>query len=236
MSASNFLACFNETESYEGMYVDNLHDPGGATMAGVTQATYDHWLQMNGHASAPVKGISLADREAIYRDFYWKAVDGDNLYAGLDLVVVDTGWGSGPAKAIELLQQALGVTADGKLGQRTLDALKVQENSTDLINEVCKRRMAYFKGLSTWRFFGGGWTVRLNGIQGKALVMNAAALRGVTAAPAVTASPAPALIADPVAPPQAVAAVQAKVAQLTTSPEHLTAWEKIKAIFVEIGL
>lgn len=238
MTASNILACFNETTSFEGGYVDNPHDPGGATMAGVTQAAYTNWLEKQGKPNAPVKNSTPAEREAIYRAGYWDAVRGDDLYAGLDLVVVDTGWGSGPLKAIELLQQALGITADGKIGPQTLDVLKVHENSTDLINAVCNRRMAFFRGLSTWKYFGKGWTVRLNGIQGKALSMNAAALKATTPIPSVKPAPEASPPANPspvaaapakVAPPEAVAAVQASIGRLTNAPAHLTIWEKIKA-------
>lgn len=210
MTVSNFLACFNETASFEGGYVDNPHDPGGATMAGVTQAVYTAWLAKQGRPGAPVKGISLADRQAIYRAEYWNAVRGDDLYAGLDLVVVDTGWGSGPKKAIELLQASLGISADGAFGPKTLDVLKLHENSTDLINAVCNRRMAFFRGLSTWQYFGKGWTARLTGIQGKALSMNAAALKAT--APIPNVKPAPETSAS------VSAAGPAPIATATASP------------------
>src|SRR5271163_4065031 len=109
MTDSNFLACFNETESFEGGYVDNPHDPGGATLKGVTQAVYTAWLAHHGRPNAAVRGASDADIQAIYRAQYWDAVRGDDLYAGLDLVMVDTGWGSGPVEAVKFLQRALDV-------------------------------------------------------------------------------------------------------------------------------
>lgn len=173
MTASNFLACFNETESFEGGYADNPHDPGGATMAGVTQATYTAWLKSQRRPRAPVRNISLADREAIYRDLFWNEVRGDDLYVGLDLVMTDTAWGSGSFKAVELLQRALGITVDGEFGPMTLAALQPHENSADLIDRVCAERLAFFQSLSTWKYFGAGWTWRLDGIRAKALQMNA---------------------------------------------------------------
>lgn len=176
MTASNFLACFKETESFEGGYVDNPHDPGGATLKGVTQAVYTAWLIHQGRPNADVRGASDADIQDIYRAQYWDAVRGDDLYAGLDLVMVDSGWGSGPVTAIEWLQRLLGVDVDGQFGNLTLAALKPRWNSTALINELCTIRMSFFQRLTTWKYFGVGWTNRLNGIQAKALMMNAAAL------------------------------------------------------------
>jgi lysozyme family protein len=154
MTASNFLACFNETESYEGGYVDNPHDPGGATLKGVTQAVYSAWLARQGRPDAPVREASDADIQAIYREQYWDAVRGDDLYDGLDLVMVDTGWGSGPVTAIHFLQRELGVTVDGQFGVMTLGAVKEHLNSTDLINALCATRMSFFHRLTTWKYFG----------------------------------------------------------------------------------
>lgn len=174
MTASNFLACFNETESFEGGYVNNPHDPGGATLKGVTQAVYSAWLRSHGRPDAAVRGASDADIQAIYRAQYWDAVRADDLFVGLDLVMVDSGWGSGPVTAIRWLQQLVGVEVDGHFGALTLAAVN-EASHGDLINKLCARRRAFFQSLNTWRYFGAGWTVRLNGIQDKALQMNAAA-------------------------------------------------------------
>jgi lysozyme family protein len=175
MSAANFLACFAETESFEGGYVDNPHDPGGATLKGVTQAVYSAWLIHHGRPDAAVRDASDADIQAIYRAQFWDAVRGDDLYAGLDLVMVDFGWGSGPVTAIKYLQRQLGVADDGQFGVMTLAALKPFANSPNLINSLCAARLSFFQRLTTWRYFGTGWTNRLNGIHAKSLAMNAAA-------------------------------------------------------------
>ena len=172
MTASNFLACFNETESFEGGYVDNPHDPGGATLKGVTQAVYSAWLLHQGRDNQWVKNASDADIQAIYRAQYWDAVRGDDLYDGLDLVMVDTGWGSGPVTAIKFLQRQIRVTADGQFGFQTLAALKAFDHSDTLINALCEERMSFFQRLTTWKYFSAGWTNRLNGIRARALVMN----------------------------------------------------------------
>jgi lysozyme family protein len=182
MAASNFLACFNETESFEGGYVDNPHDPGGATLKGVTQAVYTAWLLSQHRAGAPVRNASDADIQAIYRAQYWDAVRGNDLYVGLDLVMVDYGWGSGPVTAIKKLQSLIGADVDGHFGILTMDALKAYENSPDLINRLCAARLSFFQSLATWKYFDVGWTNRLNGMHAKALEMNAAARAAIAKA------------------------------------------------------
>lgn len=186
MGASNFIACFNETESFEGGYVNNSHDPGGATLKGVTQAVYTAYLVHHGRPNAPVRGASDVDIQTIYRTQYWNAVHGDDLYDGLDLVMVDTAWGSGPVEAIKFLQRAIKVKDDGQLGLLTLAALKPFYNSTSLLEQICSEREAFFRSLPTWSYFGKGWLVRLNGVHAKCLAMNKAALG--SAAPPVPSS------------------------------------------------
>lgn len=170
MSVQNFLPCFNETESFEGGFVDNPHDPGGATMAGVTQATYNTWRKAMHLPPAAVRESTIEERQDIYRMYFWNPVQGDRLFPGLDLVMVDTAWGSGPHEAVKLLQSCLKISTDGVFGEETLN--KVLSSSPTLITDLCAARLRFFQGLSTWKYFGKGWTVRLNGIKLKAIEMN----------------------------------------------------------------
>src|SRR5208282_1332750 len=174
MAASNFLACFNETESFEGGYVNNPHDPGGATLKGVTQGAYNAWRVGRKEPVQAVRNATDAEIQAIYREQYWNPVRGDDLFVGLDLVMVDYGWGSGPVTAIRHLQRVLGVASDGQFGLETLGALRAAQGA-GLINHLCDDRTRFFQSLTTWVYFGRGWMVRLSGIRAKALAMNAAA-------------------------------------------------------------
>src|SRR3984957_7477534 len=175
MTASNFLACFNETESFEGGYVNNPHDPGGATLKGVTQSVYTSWLIHQGRSNAAVRNASDADIQTIYRELFWNPVRGDDLFVGLDLVMVDYGWGSGPITAIEHMQRLLGVTVDGKFGNITLATINriqlLPQGMMMFIDGLCSERLAFFQRLPTWRYFGVGWTNRLTACRTKALAM-----------------------------------------------------------------
>jgi lysozyme family protein len=168
-----FAACFAITETYEGwhQFSNDPYDPGGATYSGVTQRAYDSYRRL---LKLPLQGVRrMGDDEcrAIYRTQYWDAVRGDDLFAGLDLFMYDTGVNSGPITAIKFLQQALGVAADGQIGLETMGALAKVTDRAALIQTLCARRLSYWHALTTWWRYGRGWTARGTGIDVKALAM-----------------------------------------------------------------
>lgn len=59
------------TLKYEGGYVHDKDDPGGATNFGITQAVYDEWRDACGLPREPVKNIKRGSVENIYRNQYW---------------------------------------------------------------------------------------------------------------------------------------------------------------------
>lgn len=165
----NFEACLAETLRHEGGWADDPDDPGGATMKGVTIGTF---AQFKGRkvTKAELRAISDADLRAIYRRNYWDKVRGDELPAGLDLVAFDAAVNSGPARGARWLQQALGVTADGKIGPVTLDAAQ-KADAGFVVERALNNRMAFLRALKTWWKFGKGWTARVDAIRTAALRM-----------------------------------------------------------------
>lgn len=165
----SFDACLAETLRHEGGWADDPDDPGGATMKGVTIGTF---AQYKGRkvTKAELRAISDSDLRTIYRRNYWDKVRGDDLPPGLDLVAFDAAVNSGPARGARWLQQALGVTADGKIGPVTLDAAQ-KADAGFIIERALNNRMAFLRGLKTWWKFGKGWTARVDAIRAAALRM-----------------------------------------------------------------
>ena len=96
----NFRTSLTATLKYEGQYSRHPKDPGGATMRGVTQATYDAWRKRHGHMPQDVRKITTAELEAIYKRDYWDRCKCDDLPSGVDLAVFDCAVNSGPVRAI----------------------------------------------------------------------------------------------------------------------------------------
>ena len=147
----NFHNCIIPLLHYEGGYVNNPSDPGGETNMGISKRAYP---------SLDIKNLTKELACQIYQRDYWNRVCGDQLPSGLDMVVFDSAVNSGVHEAIIWLQEVLGVTADGVIGNQTLNALQGKDIST-LIDKYIALRLAYDKSLSTWNKFGTGWSNRL---------------------------------------------------------------------------
>jgi lysozyme family protein len=161
MTATGFSAAYERVRVYEGGNVDDPKDPGGRTSRGITQRVYSAWRASQGKPSRDVWQATDAEVKAIYRRQYWDAVSGDELPAGVDLVVFDGAVNSGPKQSIKWLQAALGVQADGVLGTVTLAAAVDAADKAALIAKIGERRMAFLHHLSTFARFGNGWSARV---------------------------------------------------------------------------
>lgn len=158
--------------AHEGGFVNHPADPGGMTNLGVTKAVYEAWV------GRPVdekemRALTPAAVAPLYRKKYWDAVRGDELQSGLDYAVFDFAVNSGNGRAIKVLQECVGVPADGGFGPKTLAAVLQfkGEGIKTLITEVCDKRLAFLKALKTWPVFGRGWERRVNDVKAKSLTM-----------------------------------------------------------------
>lgn len=157
---SNFANCLAVTLGYEGGWSDHPSDPGGATMKGITLATYRRYKP--GATKTQLRNIPAKDVEAIYRAGYWDTVNGDRLAAGVDLATFDAGVNSGPARAKKWLMASIGGP------------------DHETVKKLCARRLGFMRSLAIWNTFGRGWSRRVAEIEA----------RGVAWALARTASPA----------------------------------------------
>ena len=161
---SNFDLWLSEVLKHEGGFVNHPKDPGGATNKGITIGTLKRLkIDVDGDGDsdlADLKKLRHSDVARVYRLFYWDAVRGDLLPSGLDLCVADFAVNSGVSRAVQHLQRALGVTADGDLGPKTMAAIE-RADIAQVINRVCDSRLKFMKGLKIWQHFKNGWTRRV---------------------------------------------------------------------------
>ena len=137
----NFPKCLEFTLQFEGGWSDHPRDPGGATMKGVTLATFSQYLGRRA-TKTELRSITRAQLESIYRLRYWNLVAGDILPAGVDLMLFDIAVNSGPGRAERFDEQC--------------DNLHPRER----ILKLDKLRMGFYRHLPTWATFGKGWTRR----------------------------------------------------------------------------
>ena len=167
MSARNYAPSLALVLAHEGGYTDNPRDPGGPTFRGVTQVVYDAYRRNRGLKAQSVKLISASEITQLYQNNYWRLVRGDSLPDGLDYAVFDFAVNSGVHRAIQFLQQLVGVNPDAVIGDITIQAVIKNcddKNCNKLIIDYCNKREAYLQTLSTFDEFGKGWTARVMGL------------------------------------------------------------------------
>lgn len=172
MALGNFTNCLPVTLAYEGGWADHPRDPGGATMKGITLAVYRAYRPAA--TKADLRAISDIEVEMIYRNGYWKPIRGDDLPPGVDLATFDFGVNSGTSRAAKYLQRAVGVDADGKIGNVTIAAVR-SANGREVIQRLCGMRLSFVRSLSIFDAFGKGWSRRIANVEAKAVAMFLAA-------------------------------------------------------------
>jgi len=163
----NFRRALPLVLRHEGGWSDHPLDKGGATMKGVTLATFRRYVKPDA-TKADLRKITDAQIATVYYRHYWSAVQAHLLPAGLDYTVFDFAVNSGPDRAAKYLQALVGATVDGKVGPATIRAVEAHDPAK-LINGLCDARMAFLKKLKTWPTFGKGWTRRVDDVRRHAL-------------------------------------------------------------------
>lgn len=138
MSFDPFATALELTLSFEGGLSDDPRDPGGRTMRGVTQRTFDRYLANIGAAPRDVATITDAELGQIYRSGYWDAVGADALPPGLALVAFDCAVNHGPRRALEWLR----------------------EGATTPVGMTVRRMQHYTDLTELWAVYGRGWARR----------------------------------------------------------------------------
>ncbi len=183
----NFAETMKLVLKHEGNFSDHPQDPGGATMKGITLATFRRYVDRKA-TKDDLRNITQAQLQDVYKRHYWNAVRADDLPDGVDYAAFDFAVNSGPSRAARYLQAAVGVRQDGKIGPQTIAAVKACMAPT-VINDLCDRRMAFLRGLETWPTFRKGWTSRVTDVRAKALQMAARTVAGIPTAPVINAPP-----------------------------------------------
>ena len=152
-------------------FANDPDDLGGATMCGVTLATYTEYCRKKGYPKPTVerlKAIKYADWLAILKTMFWDRWKADQITnASIALMLVDFVWASGNY-GITVPQKAIGVTADGVVGPKTLAAINARD-PRQLFDLLKKERLAYIERICKARpknyKYRTGWLNRLNDIK-----------------------------------------------------------------------
>jgi lysozyme family protein len=142
-------------------FSNDAHDPGGATMCGITQREYDAFRKHNHLATRPVQFLSEAEGHTIYYDSYWCPHSG-SLPPGLDLSFFDSAVNEGSTEAIRILQFTLGLVNDGIWGPKTAAAVSTiaPGAAAACIRDFTARRQEVYRESKGFVYFGRDWLAR----------------------------------------------------------------------------
>lgn len=165
---SNFKASLAAVLKSEGGNDDDPADHGGRTSRGITQREYDAWCREHNWPLGDVWRATDEAVAAIYHDEYWNPYC-DSMPIGLDYLYFDMAVNAGPHRAAVLLQRALGVTADGRIGPITRQALRISD-ARGLIEKYSIAKENFYRSLHQPKFLKG-WLSRVRSVRATALAM-----------------------------------------------------------------
>lgn len=171
MADINKLAPF--IHRWEGGFVNDPVDQGGATNMGVTIGT---WRQVgydkDGDGDIDVDDLKLLTwndvMSRVLKPHYWDRWRADEIRSqSLANILVDWVWASG-THGIKIPQQILGVKADGIVGPKTIAALNARA-PRELFAQIKQARLNFVDNIvrkkPSQKRFINGWKYRINEIK-----------------------------------------------------------------------
>lgn len=145
-------------------------DKGGLTLVGVTLNTYKEYCRKTGIAvptADKFRNLSYEDWRGILKTMFWDRWQADKISSQpVAEMLVDWVWTSGNY-GITIPQKALGVTADGIVGPKTLEAVNSREPKA-LFALLRRERIAYTERICRARpqnmKFRNGWLRRIDAL------------------------------------------------------------------------
>lgn len=168
MTATNFLPSLHLVLQSEGGNDDDPSDRGGRTSRGITQREYTAWRTDKGFPSRDVWTAEDSEISSIYHDEYWMPFC-DAMPTGVDYLYFDMAVNAGPFRAAVILQRALGITDDGRIGPITRQAVQTV-NAAKLITDYSNAKRSFYRSLHQPKFING-WLNRTNAVEENASKM-----------------------------------------------------------------
>ena len=157
---------------WEGGYVNDPDDLGGATNKGVCFRTYKLYRSRRGLPQPTIDDLKrLTDEEFtdILKAMYWDACKADQIVSqSVANAIVDWAWHSGTKTAVKEVQRVLGVKDDGVIGNISLSAIN-SWSPLPLFGKIKQARIAYIERICASRpannKFRKGWYNRINALE-----------------------------------------------------------------------
>lgn len=187
MSAAVYSQKFRECVAFvlkeEAGFVNDPHDPGGATKFGISIRSCKREIgDLDGDGDIDADDVKILPVERaieIYHDREWQEIRGEELDPPLALIMLDTAVNCGPDRAIKLLQHAGGLAEDGQFGPKTIEFAQRDPLAP---SSVLVARRSFYRGLKNFDRYGKGWIARVIRLDARAGALVRAQIEALAAA------------------------------------------------------
>lgn len=154
----SFDKAYEFTIQNEGKtFTDDPTDRGGATKFGITQNALTRY-RARATTADDVKNLQEDEAKQIYKDHYWKEINGDNIpNEKCAIALFDMAVNMGPTAAVKIAQTSLHLVNDGVAGPKTCVALSTDAflsgfmaGIADRYVEICISNPTQLKYLKGW--------------------------------------------------------------------------------------
>lgn len=158
-----FDTVFERVVMHEGGYQCDPKDRGNwtsgkvglgelkGTNRGIAAMTYPH---------LDIERLTDEQIKAIYFEDWWLKLGMDRFRPAMQYQLFDAAVQHGWARAVRMVQHAVGTSADGIIGPQTMKAIKAMEIN-DLIMRFIAYRIRFYTRISTFNDYGRGWMSRV---------------------------------------------------------------------------
>lgn len=154
----NFSIAYAITNKNEGGYSDNSSDSGGETLFGVSRNNWPNWpgWKIVDEFKGQSKWVSIIESSQQLRDLasqfykqnFWDVMSLDQINdQQICNTVYDFGVNSGTGRSAKYLQESVGVTVDGHIGDHTISAVNSKDAQT-VYNEFNSLRHTFYEALA----------------------------------------------------------------------------------------
>lgn len=137
--------------SAEGGYVNDAHDPGGETKYGISQRAYP---------ATSIATLTEDDARFIYHRDYWMKMRCEEMPPKAAICAFDAAVNQGRRHSTKLLQRAVRVKTDGRLGPITIAAIG-RANPEQLVLDLLSHRLRSYAFTRNARRYMRGWSRRV---------------------------------------------------------------------------
>ena len=159
----NFNRAFELLIGNEGKFTRDPADRGnwtsGKVGVGELKGT-KYGISAMSYPKLNIINITLDEAKTIYKRDFWDKINGENLPEAIRFDMFDAAVNMGVGTACRILQETVGTTPDGNIGNVTLACIATMNPET-LDKRLAANRLLHLCQIPTWPSYGKGWVSRV---------------------------------------------------------------------------